>query len=487
MKSLLKISVLAAALLVATGCEEEFERINTNPNVFVTTTPELLLPGVINNVCGEVLGTGWSYGNIVIQHTAKIQFVNEDRYAWGEVNGIWNTVYSNMRNVKAIIDIAESNTQNNYKAVGLIMKSWMFSLVTDTYGDAPYSQATQAKSDVNFPVYDTQEAIYNGILNDLQEANELLGTSNEKIGGDILFGGDVAKWKKLANSLRLRALMRISGKRSVGAEMQAIVSNPAEFPIFTSNADNAALKYLAASPNQFPLHTTRVGSFDEFRLSKTLGDTLKSLGDPRLTVFARPTAADATVYAGIPNGLNDVDALTYNGGAQFISRVGPLYFENAITDEGREIARGVIMTYPELQFILAEAAEKGLISTGTAKGYYEAGIEASFGYFRQTMPAGYLALPQVSYDAALSQQDRLNLIGFQKWISLFFHGMEAWYDWRRTNIPALKPGRDNLNNNLIPVRFIYPVIEQSLNGDSRAAAVTRQGEDVINTKVWWDQ
>lgn len=482
----LKITALAAVLIAFTGCEEEFERINTNPNVFVTSTPDLLLPGVINNVCGEVLGTGWSYGNIVIQHTAKIQFVNEDRYAWGEVNGIWNSVYSNMRNVNSLLKIAEDNKQNNYKAVGLILKSWMYSLLTDTYGDAPYSQATQAKEGVNFPVYDTQEAIYNGILADLEEANGLLGTSTETIGGDILFGGDRTKWKKLANSLRLRALMRISGKRNVGAEMQAIVSNPGEFPIFASNADNAALKYLAAAPNQFPLHTTRVGSFDEFRLSKTLGDTLAAYSDPRLTVFARPTAANASVYAGIPNGLNDVDALTYNGGAQNVSRVGPLYFENAITDDGREIARGVIMTYPELQFILAEAAEKGLI-TGSAKSYYEEGVKASFAYFKQTMPADYLSQPRVSYDAAASQQQRLSRIAVQKWISLFFHGMEAWFDWRRTGLPALLPGRDNLNNNLIPVRFIYPVIEQALNGDNRAAAVTRQGEDVINTKVWWDQ
>lgn len=482
----LKIAIILVAGLMVFGCTTDFEELNTNGNAPTAVPPSLLLPGVIRSISNEVVGTGWSYGNIVVQHTAKIQFVNEDRYLWGEVNGFWNNVFSNMRDLNNVYTQAEANGQRNYMGAALVLKSWMFSIVTDCHGDIPYSQATQGKQDNFFPVYDKQEDIYNAILADLTRANELLGSSPEALDGDILFNGNVTRWRKLANSLRLRYLMRISNKRNVASEMQAIVSNPAQFPIMESNADIAALTYLAAAPNQFPVHTYRVGSFDEFRLSKTLGDTLTKFGDPRLQVFARPTAASVAagtpVYAGIPNGLNDVDALTYNGGAQNISRISAIFFENAITPDGLSIARGFVMDYAELQFILAEAAQKGLIS-GDAKTFYENGITASMSYYKTTMPAGYLTQPGVAFDATRA----LEQIAVQKWIGLFFHGMEAWFDWRRSGLPALQPGRDNLNENRIPVRFIYPSSEQALNSDNRDAAVARQGVDDINTKVWWDQ
>jgi hypothetical protein len=398
-------------------------------------------------------------------------------------------VYDNARDLKIIIQQSEANGENNYKAVALIMKSWMFSLATDAYGDVPYSEAISAKEGQNFPKYDAQEDIYAGILSDLKTANDLLGTSSEAIAGDVIFKGDyatsIAKWKKLSNSLRIRALMRISRKRDVSAELRAIVENPAAYPIFESNADNAVYTYATSSPDQFPLFSSRIGSFNEFRASKTLLDTLQTLADPRMKVFFRGTPETENsanpVFAGIPNGLNDVDALQYNGGPQFQSRIGSTYFELANTPNGLSIAKGVIMTYAELQFLLAEAAEKGLIS-GDAKAYYENGVNGSFQFYGLTTPAGYLNLQETAY--AGTQQEKLAKIGFQKWISLYFQGLEAWFDWRRTGIPALTPGISNQNNNLIPVRFRYPIIEQALNAESRKAAVDRQGPDDLNTKMW---
>ncbi|MDP5169099.1 MAG: SusD/RagB family nutrient-binding outer membrane lipoprotein [Bacteroidia bacterium] len=482
----LKISTLALATLMVIGCTNEFEEINTNGNAPTEVPVSLLLPGVMRNMANQVVGTSWGIGNIVMQHTAKIQFVNEDRYQWDEVNGIWNTVYTNMRDVKNIYDLAEPRGQRNYMGLSLVMKSWMFSLVTDCYGDAPYSEATLGKSDVFFPVYDEQEAIYDGILADLETANELLGSSPESLDGDIIFGGDVMKWKKLTNSLHIRYLMRLSKRRDVSADLRKILDAPATYPIFEGNEDNAALTYLEASPNQFPLHTARVGSFDEFRLSKTLGDTLMALSDPRLFIFARPTAASVAAgtpeYVGVPNGLDDVEALAYNGGAQNVSRIGSYFYEDAITPEGISIAKGFIMDYAELQFILAEAAQKGLIS-GDAKTFYENGIEASFAFYGLEVPAGYLQLPEVAFASSTA----LEQIGFQKWIALFFHGVESWIDWRRTGIPTITPGKANLNDDRVPVRFIYPIIEQALNSENRNAAVSRQGTDNINTKLWFEK
>ncbi len=482
----LKISAFCLAAMMALGCTQDFEEINNNPNNPTAVPVSLLLPGVIRSMSNEIVNTGWSIGNIVMQYSAKIQFVNEDRYLWDERNGIWNSVYSNMRDVKNIYDLAEARGQRNYQGLALVMKSWMFSLVTDCYGDAPYTEATLGKSDLFFPVYDAQEVIYNGILADLETANQLLGSSPEEVEGDILFDGDIVAWKKLANSLHIRYLMRISKRRDVSADLRKILSDPLTYPIFEGNEDNAALTYLVASPNQFPIHTARVGSFDEFRLSKTLGDTLTSLDDPRLMIFARPTVASVAAgtpeIAGIPNGLDDVEALTYNGGAQFVSRLGPIYFEDAISPKGIDIAKGFVMDYAELQFILAEAAQKGFIA-GDAKTFYENGIEASFAFYGLEVPAGYLQLPQVAF----ASNTALEQIGFQKWIALFFHGVESWIDWRRTGIPSITPGKANLNDDRVPVRFIYPISEQALNSDNRDAAVARQGVDDINTKVWWEK
>ncbi len=504
MKKILKITLGIGLMFFTFSCDEGFEELNTNPNVPIEITPDLLLSGVIRNTINDQVGEAWGIGNIVVQHTAKIQFVNEDRYLWGERTGVWNSVYGNLRNVQNIITAAETSTpvQNNYLGIALIMKSWMFSVLTDTYGDVPYTDATKAKTSADYaPMYDAQEIVYDGILADLAKANDLLGTSSEVVSGDLIFSGNIARWKRLANSLRLRYLMRISNKRDVKAAMQSIVDNATATPIFTSNSENAVLVYQAAAPNQWPLYPSRVGSFDEFRLSKTMSDYLTSLGDPRLQVFGRPTEASVTAgipkVEGIPNGLEDTQALSYNGGPQGVSRVG-LTFACLVCSSTAPVsnaARGLIMTYSELQFILAEAREKNLISTGVAETYYTNGINANFDFYRSIVPSTYgisLTLPanyftQIGVAYTGTQAQRLALIGNQKWVALFFNGLEAWFDWKRSGLPVLVPGAGNLNNNLVPIRYIYPQSEQTLNAANRLEAVTRQGSDNINTPVWWDK
>ncbi len=480
-----KSALFIAFIFAVAACTDEFEEINTNPNSPTAVPSPLLLPQIQRDMINAVLGEAWGIGNIVIQHTAKNQFVNEDRYLWGELNSIWNNVYDNMRDVNNILVQSEELGQNNYKGIALIMKSWMMSLATDCYGDVPYTEAARAKEGFIYPKYDTQESIYNGILADLKTANEILGSTGEIVSGDVIFNGDVQKWKKLANSLRVRYLMRISKKRDVSAELKSLVGDPKQ-PLFASNADNAVYTFLSAAPDQFPLFTTRIGSFNEFRASKTAVDALKALNDDRLFIFFRPTPAtegSATpVYEGIPNGLADAEALQYNGGPQNHSRIGELFFEQSISAKGLQIAKGIIMTNSELQFLLAEAAEKGLI-TGDAATYYNNGIKASFEFYGLTASDTYLNQPNVAYTG--TQQEKLVKIGTQKWIALFYTGLEAWFDWRRTGIPALQPSVDNQNEDRIPVRFIYPIIEQGLNGENRKAAVDRQGPDDINTKMWY--
>jgi Starch-binding associating with outer membrane len=477
---------VVAALLLAQACTQNFDDININPNAPTTVNSGLLLPQIERDMMGAILGEAWGIGNIVIQHTAKNQFVNEDRYLWGDLTGLWNAVYDNMRDVNNIIALSEANGENNYKGIALVLRAWMFSIATDAYGDIPYTDAIRAKEGLNYTTYDPQETVYNGILNDLKTANDILGTSGEVVAGDIIFGGSTEKWRKLANSLRVRYLLRISRKKDVSADLRAIVDNASTNPIFADKGDNAVYSFSASAPDQFPLHLSRIGSFNEFRASKTLLDTLQSLNDPRMKVFFRATpdseGKPTEIFVGLPNGLNDVAALEFNGGPQFQSRIGSLYYENAVTTQGLSIAKGVVMTYAELQFLLAEAAERGLIG-GSAETFYNNGVTASYAFYGLTPAPDFLTRTEVAYTG--NNAEKLNKIGFQKWVSLYFQGMEAWFDWRRTGIPALKAGPSNQNNDLIPVRFRYPIIEQSLNNANYTTAVSRQGADDLNTKMWY--
>ena len=230
-------------------------------------------------------------------------------------------------------------------------------------------------------------------------------------------------------------------------------------------------------------------------------DRLSALNDTRINVFGRPTqasvAAGTPVIQGVPNGLSDVDALAYNGGVQGVSRVGYTFACLVCNDAGQaapdpSAARALLMTYAELQFILAEARQKGMITTGDAEVYYTNGINANFAYWQSVvpagynlnvaMPAGYLSQPAVAFSG--TDNEKLEKIALQKWVALYFNGLEAWFDWRRTGMPVITPGPANLNNNKVPVRYIYPLSEQSLNGTNRAAAVTRQGADDMNTRPW---
>jgi len=493
------------SVLLFTSCTKNFRETNTDTNNPTSVTSDLLLSGIISSTLSNQVGEAWSIGNLVVQYNAKIQFVNEDRYGWAELNSIWNNVYGNYRNLQNIFTQVGSNTANPYYGVSLILKSWMFSLVADAYGDAPYSQAGKGKTDAAYqPVYDKQEDIYTGILADLKKANEVLATASGPFSGDLIYGGGpsaLIKWRRLANSLRLRYLMRLSKQKSVSAELQAILNDPINNPIFTGNSDNAELKYLAAAPNQWPLYGSRVGSFDEIRLSKTFSDRLTALNDTRIRIFGRPTQNSVTagtpVIQGIPNGLSDVAALAFNGGPQNVSRVGYTFACLVCNDPGQaapvpDAPRGILMTYAELQFILAEARQRNFITTGSAATYYNQGIAANFCYWQSVVPTAYnlqIAMPtgymtQPSVELTGTNNEILEKIALQKWIALYFNGLEAWFDWKRTGLPVIIPGPGNLNNNLVPVRFIYPISEQALNAVNRAAAVQRQGADNINTRTW---
>ena len=518
LQNIQKMIFMTFSLLCMINCTDDFEQINTNPNYPESAEPSLLLPGIMREMAYNWGDQGWEEGFTVTQYAARLLFTSGDTYNWSPTGNPYDNAYASLRDVENIIrETKENEEQQNYYGVALIIKSWIYSYLTDAYGDVPYTEATQGIGGDNItPAFTPQSVIYDGILTDLKSANSIL-TGAENITGDILYGGDVLKWRKFANSLRLRLAMRISdvdNSRAV-SEMSEIVGSSTTYPIFESNADAALLQWNSDNPQ--PKYDTRSGSFDEVRLSTTLETRLKDLGDRRLIVFAQPTtdsgkgiySDNLADYVGMPNGLDDEAALGYSpsgdadkSGSNFISRLGILLACRACNVEQASptASQTIIMSYSELQFILAEAKERNFIAVGDATEYYENGIRASFAYYVERIIAGgwneiAADLQAFDVDAYIAQADvalsgtaeeRLGKIAMQKWISLFYTGFEAWSDWRRTGMPEVIPGPDAVNGGKVPVRFQYPNSVKSTNSANYQEAVSRMGADDLNTRLWWD-
>jgi hypothetical protein len=472
-----RIYILLIGLsLGAASCKKELAGINKNPNASENPQPDYLLTtaekltsdaywGVDNNMNSSLL---------FVQHWAKIQYTDPDRYIENNSSFVtlWNTLYGqSITDLNKVISIADQQQTPNYKAVALTLRSWVFQLLTDTYGDIPYSQAGKIDSFLT-PGYDKQEDVYLGLLGDLKTAQATLNISGGAIAGDPLYGGNVDSWKKFINSLRVRIALRIADRDPVQAQQVFTDIQTEGGGYFTGNSDMAALVY-QDSPNQNPVSNT-FDTRQDYRISKTIIDKLTALNDPRLPVYAQLTDASPRVYNGVPNGLltNDANSL----GLSKTSRPGD-YFR-------APHAPAVIMSYAEILFDLSEAVSRGFI-TGDAGSLYQQAVLASlaqYGITDATVTGNYLARPSVQYNAGNFKQS----IGEQKWLALFGQGLEAFAEWRRLDYPKLTPAVAGVLGGAMPVRFIYPGSEQSLNGANYTKAVENQGPDALTTKLWFD-
>jgi len=337
--------------------------------------------------------------------------------------------------------------------------------MTDAMGDIPYSEALKGDSLLT-PKYDKQQAIYTALFADLTKASQQIDTSGiapAGVGfrtGDIMYGGNLTNWRKFANSLRLRLAMHLANVDPATAQSQALAAVNAG--VFESNADNAQLLYLAGAPNQNPIYDDALGR-DDYGMSKTFVDSLLSWRDPRLPVFAqlnKDTIKANITYEGMPNGLND------GGGPAlfYISRYGAFWREtpNAPLE---------LLTYSEVLFLEAEAAQRGWIIDNPAT-LYAAAIQASmeqYGITDTSVVNPYLRDARVQYNAATG----LTQIAYQKWVSLFMQGMEGWTEVRRTGVPHLVPGPNAILPE-IPERLPYASNEVVLNKANVDAAVAAQ-------------
>lgn len=482
-----KILSVYAVLAAITACGD-LTSINKDPNGPEDVPPPSILPSALQTLVSGVNGVNSLNirgGGLWVQYYSQIQYRDEDKYivrsgtsgGWGLYNGV-------LEDAQRMIQKGAASTAPNWSAVGRILKSYAFSVMTDAMGDLPYSQALKGDT-VLHPVYDTQAAIYDSLFANLAQANSEIDLSPGVVGfpkGDLMYGGSMTKWRRFANSLRLRLAIHLSQVNPTKAASEAAAAVAAG--VFTSNADNAQLMYLATSPNRNPIYNDAQGR-DDYGMSKTFVDSLTSFADPRLPVFAQINPA-GTGYQGLPNGLNDGAGTPIVN----ISRFGAYW-------RSTPNAPMHLLTYSEVLFLEAEAAERGWIPGGTsaAATYYTDAITASLQQYGIAAGpiAAYLAQAKVGYDAGGTTLDaHMNQIMYQKWASLFMQGMEAWTEVRRTRIPLFIPGPNAVFGagvaGKIPERLPYDDQEAVLNASNLDAAVSAQkftaGND-IQAPLWF--
>lgn len=481
MKNRWQSAVIVFLFLTLTpGCSD-FGDTNINTNNPSTPSTAGLLTGALRSVGTINAQVGPGGANIVpamyVQQFGDVIYIEDSKYK--TINFNYNVWYAGpLINLQHIIELnTHENTKINASAFGSnanqiavarILKAYFFQWITDRWGDIPYSEAL--KGDANFtPAFDKQEAIYTDLFKEWKAATTQFD-EGKAVQGDILLGGNVAKWKKFANSLRLIAALRLSkvnpelGKK----ELQAALADG----VMTSANDNVQYQFLSDSNNENPLYTNYVVSNrKDYALSDVFVNYLKKVSDPRLPFLAAKNISGE--YVGVSYAVGGAKA-------QDLSLIGPIL--------SRQNSAVNVMTYAQVLFAQAEAAALGW-TTDNAKTLYESAVEASLqqwmgtGY-SETALKTYLAQPEVVYSANAA----IEKISTQRWIALFFQGTEAWSEWRRTGFPTLKPATTTLNGGSeIPRRLAYPVTESNLNKANYEAVLQSQGKDNHYTRVWWDK
>jgi hypothetical protein len=487
-----KIHLLAGALLAALSlgalpaCTDGFEELNVNPNQNPNVIPETLLAPALTDLVKRNMDRAMRLTNELMQvHVARQDNDEIHRYVIrpAEADYMWNGWYTQLTDFRDMYRSAQAVRSPTFMAIARICEVWTVSLLTDTFGDVPYGQAISGREGILQPAFDRQEDIYRDLFVKLEEANELLkpgvNLTADQSQLDPLYQGNALKWRKFGNSLYLRLLMRVSRKTdaiapgglSPQAKLRELVNtSAADYPLISSNAESAVLRWTGTAPYQSPFQTWRTADFNAFTsMSEFFVNNLTEWNDPRITKWA--TLSNGT-YEGIPSG--------------WPSTQPPQAKSTYPTALMTEPLLGNILNYPEVQLLLAEAALRGWVA-GDAKAYYESGATNGITLWGLTVPSGYLTGPDVKWEAGSSVDQKLDQIHLQKYYALFFTDFQQWFEYRRTGHPVLPIGPGVRNNGRMPARLNYPVYVQSLNQQSYQTAVADQGPDDINTKVWWQE
>ena len=522
------IKIFAIGILLASALYscKDLTVLNQNPNGInpLTANPNLVMSTVLTETGKSFVNLGYQDIAGVMQHTQKDGWSGgHNTYEWGGSQS-WASYYDILRNNQYVYDRSVTLNWEMHQGISLVIKSMMFGLITDLWGDAPYSAALKGADGGTantFPVYDSQEAIYTGILADLEKANTLLSKNAVEYTStpgtaDVYYQGNPTKWRKLANSLMLRFYMRISTKKPdvAKAGIEKIMANAVQYPIITAIADDAAMPFAGNSnDDSWPANAVYDASASNYRrlkMAATFVNKLLELKDPRIAVWANkvqiPLVVDANLpkgtdriengkrllspdkvvgrdvntnpdYVGLPTGLIGGASYNLSPTAEQAANNPHVSWLNDVYKQAKgPLLRSRMMSAAEVRFILAEAALKGWSVAGAAKTHYEAGVKASLDTWGTTAAyATYMTQKGVAYDGTLKQ------IIEQKWISSWTAAQEAWFDYRRTGFPELTVGPASIRK-VLPVRFYYMLDERNLNKTNTEAAMSKL-ESTIHTEA----
>lgn len=494
--------VAIVGVLTLASCDKGFEEMNTNPNALTDPAVKSMFTLAEIYVDGQdfsnTRGNNIYAAQIVQQFSSPTGAGSKYSYSSEYSAALFGETYGKgLNQIFQLLSVVENTPENsNMIQACRIMKVFLFQKLTDTYGEVPYFEAGKGyNGGVYSPKYDTQEAIYNDLLKELDEAGTALDAGKPFVGNaDLYYQSDVARWKKLANSLMLRVAMRLSKVNP--AKAKEFVEKAYAKGVFTSNDDSLVLRHDAGPPGvkTNPITSAWVrndlnGGEANIKFSKTFIDLLKNTNDPRLRIYAKIEATGDNSPAsqlGLAN-----DAKDFPGGDKKI------FSDPNTSTVLRYDAPTLIMSYAEVQYLLAEAAVKGWNVGGSDQTYYENGVRAAMNIltiFGDKVPAVSLAeyntyITTYPFKSGGTEAEKIEQIITQKWILLLFNGFEAFSEYRRTGYPVLVPVNDPTGETkgTIPRRLIYDQSELITNEANYKEAIQRQGLDLMTTRIWWDK
>lgn len=498
-KEMKQFIYILLSLILFNACDDKFEETNLNPNKPAQATPSLVFNGIIM----DVFFTG-SHNRSMTDILTRSQymicaddFYGTNSYNWDPAGtGFWGTLANTVQLEK------EGIRMNNdaYPVLAKTFKAYLFFELTRSMGDIPCSEALQSDEGIYTPKFDTQKEVLVQCLRWLEEANEAYKAIHTTIEKDLIYEGDLSKWRKFNNGLRLRILLELSNHAddsdlNVKARFAEIVNNPTSHPIFTGIEDNAKFTYYENMDNKYPFYMER----DEpraqiFYMTQTFLTPMVKNKDPRVFAIAEPTdsakhsgnsgyATDFNAYEGVRYGIPTIDvyAIVHNDdiNKQRASRMHVRY--ESYTGEPY-----IVLGYPEVNFCIAEGINRGW-ANGEAAEYYRKGITGSMQFYGITNDRvdEFLAQPEVAY--AGNNEAGLRQILVQKYTALFNNSRwEGFYSYRRTGVPEFTTGPGSFNDGKVPVRWTYPREEYDNNEENLRVALTRQfnGSDDRNDVMW---
>lgn len=526
MKYIYKLSIVL--LIMSSACTDKFEEFNTDIKNPAVVSGESLFSNAQKSLSDQINNTNVNKNifKLISQYWTETQYIDEVNYDLTKRNipqNTWRYFYrAPLTDLKdAAIIITETEVADIYKVekenklqIIEILNVYAYQCLVDIFGMVPYEEALSI--DNVYPKYDDGEAIYNDLFARLDAAISKMDASEGSFGSaDLYYGGNVSSWIKFANTLKVRMGITIADYDDALAKK---VIEEGVMGCFESAEDNCLFRYASSAPNYNPMYEDLVASGrDDFIPANTIVDIMQGLDDPRLTsyfnnpvVFPFSTDDDGNkldslitpdVVAGLRlidsdgneeyreapftiSGTDDVDLKLINGGKY---GYGASYAKYSHLADRIKTAtfEGVMLTYSELQFYLAEAAERGYDVSKSAEGYYNEGIKASFSYWGTEGVGNYLTSSKVNYSTASG--DWKQKIATQSWLASYTRGEVGYNTWRRLDYPIFNIPQNVKSYDDIPVRFTFPVNEQTLNEVNYKTASEKIGGDLVSTKVFWDK